>query len=65
MKKIGIPLENTNRKSKPEWKIWLEAQIRNIRKTGKNYKTKEKPWNILGHKENSNTGKKWQYNSKK
>ena len=30
-KKIGIPLKNTSRNSKPGWKIGLETQIRNLR----------------------------------
>ena len=28
--KIGVPWKNTNRNSKPRWKIRLEAQIRNL-----------------------------------
>ena len=31
-KKIGVPLKSTKKKSKPEWEIRLETQIRNLRK---------------------------------
>ena len=38
--KIGVPLKNTNKKSKPGWDIRLEADMKS-RKTGKNDKTLE------------------------
>ena len=44
--KIGVPLQNTNRKSKPGWEIRLEMLIRNLR----NDKIKGKFWNMLGQK---------------
>ena len=31
--KIGAPFKNTNRNTKPGWKIRLETQIGNLRKT--------------------------------
>ena len=37
---IGVPLKNRNCKSKPEWEIQLETQIRNLRKQEKNDTTK-------------------------
>ena len=40
--KIGGLLKSTNKKSKPEWKIRQETQIKKTTKTDKNDKTKEK-----------------------
>ena len=44
--KIGIPFKKHVEKSKPEWEIWLETQIKKFMKTGQNDKTKEKHWNM-------------------
>ena len=29
--KVGVPVKNTRRNSKPRWKIRLETQLRNLR----------------------------------
>ena len=39
--KIGVPLKNTNRKSKPEWEFWLETHIRNLRQQAKMLRLKK------------------------
>ena len=33
--KIGVPLKNMNRNSKPGWEIWLETQINVQQQTNK------------------------------
>ena len=39
--KIGIPLKSMNKKSKPWWEIWLETQIRKVRKQAKMIKQRK------------------------
>ena len=43
--KIGFPSKSTKEKSKPGWEFRLETQIKNLQKTGKNDKSKERCWN--------------------
>ena len=39
--KIGIPSKSTKEKSKPGWELWLETQIKNLRKQAKMIKPKK------------------------
>ena len=39
--KIGIPSKSTKEKSKPGWEIWLETQIKNLRKQAKMIKQRK------------------------
>ena len=39
--KIGVPLKNKNRNSKPEWEIRLEMQIINLPQQTKKIKQRE------------------------
>ena len=41
VKKIGVPLKNTNINSKPGWEIRLETQIRNLRRKAKKITQRE------------------------
>ena len=40
--KIGIPTKSTKKQSKPGWEIWLETQIKNLRKQAKMVKQKDR-----------------------
>ena len=44
-KKIGISSKTTKEKSRLWWEFWQETQIKNLRKTAKSDKTKERRWN--------------------
>ena len=51
LEKIGVSLNNTDRKSKPGWNLRLESQIRKLRQQTKLLKHE----NIFGRSEKSTT----------
>ena len=51
--KVGVPLKNTNRNSKPWWKIWLETETRNLQQQAKFLRKRKNTRICLDKKKNA------------